>query len=537
MSASRLVNGRSRPRRGVAGYSLIEMMIALGIAAVIGAGLFAVYNAQQRSSRKQRGFIALQTDCNLVMDQMKQELLLAGYRGDETPLVKTFTDADAGTVTFEYFDDKAKFNDASPSEPAYDSGVPWDAQYSEHTQVRYLLNGGSLERRIKRWHRATSTYLAEGTQVLADNIQALSFEFDRGDNSAIGLPASTADLDAIRNVKIELACRSPKIDPISGRQLNVALTASVAPRNVGLEANPKDSTAPAIPSELVAWDLGTCGSLRLRWKANTEADLDGYTIFYGLASGEYSKRARLNRGAGTAGQFEYYTLTDLTATTYAAANASPPTPARYHIVITAFDKSGNQSSYSAEVANSAQSVTTEPAANAFGSAASDTTINPAPPPDPSPFTVTPAEGALALAWSTGFDRGSPGVPALPGRELGQFHAGRRRDGPGQLHRRVGRTRSKCRQLPGRRPARLPDLLLQARRRPLRRHAPDRQPRRPGQRCAARQPGPGHPADRGALRLRQNHSLAAERHRGRFRSHRDLLQQGGPGQQQLPGAAV
>lgn len=404
MSAKRLVNGRPVPQCSQAGYSLIEMIIALGMAVIVGAGLFAVYNAQQSASRKQRGFIALQTECNLVMDQVKQELLLAGYRGDETTAVKTFAAADAGAVTFEYFDDKAKFNDASPSEPSFDSGVPWDSQYSEHTQVRYVLNGSSLERKIKRWHRATSTYLAEGTQVLADNIQLLAFKYDRGDNTTIALPVSSADLDAIRNIKVDLACQSPKIDPVSGKRLQVALTASVAPRNIGLEANPKDTTAPGVPAELVAWDLGTCGSLRLRWKANTEADLEGYTIFYGLSSGAYSKRARLNRGPGTAGQFEYYTLTDLTATTYAAANATPPTPAEYHIVITAFDKSGNQSGYSAEVANAAQSVTAEPANDAFGSAASDTVINPAAPPDPSPFTATPpplpAQNSLALAWAT-----------------------------------------------------------------------------------------------------------------------------------------
>lgn len=398
MSARRGADGRPLPRGGACGYSLIETMIALGMAVIIGAATFAVYNAQQRSSRKHRGSNVLQTDCNLSMDQIKQELLLAGYRGDETTSVKTFSAADAGTVTFEYFDDKAKYND-TPGQTSYDPGVPWDAQYSGHTQITYSLSGGSLQRTIKRWHKATSTYVGASTQVVANNLQALAFEFDSGDNSAIGLPASASDLDDIRNVKIKVACQSTETDSVSGKREQVELTASVQPRNVGLESNPKDTTAPSIPSGLVTWDTGSCGSLQLRWNANTETDLEGYTVYYGLAAGSYSKRARLSSSPGTAGQSKYYELADLTPTKH-----TDVVPATYHIVLTAYDKSGNQSGYSAEVSNNpSPSKTVEPAANLSGSANSDTSINPAAPPAPTSFTAVATAGTqneITLSWTS-----------------------------------------------------------------------------------------------------------------------------------------
>ena len=66
-------------------------------------------------------------------------------------------------------------------------------------------------------------------------------------------------------------------------------------RNVGVSATPKDTTPPATPDGVMAWDEGRCGELQLRWNGNTDADLEGYIIYSGLAAGAYTKRTRLAR--------------------------------------------------------------------------------------------------------------------------------------------------------------------------------------------------------------------------------------------------
>lgn len=407
MTGRRMSRSRPGPLGGDAGYSLVEMMMAVTIAVVVAFGLYAVYNSQTRSSRVQRSYLELQTACNFAMDQIKQELLLAGYRGDETTNVKTISSADAGTVTFEFYDDKAKYNDASPSDPSYDPGVPWDGQYTAHTQVQYLRSGNDVQRKVKRWHNATSQYITEATQTIARNVAALDFTYVKNDNTRLATPVATGSLDDIRNVKLSIACDAAKADPVSGKTPRITLTASVQPRNVGLESNPRDTTPPAVPTGLVAWDPGTCGSLELRWDANTETDLLGYNVVYGFSSGSYSNRVRINRGPKAAGEKEYLTLTNLTPTRYADT-----TPARYYVSVQAIDKSQNFSGYATEASeNPTTSTRTE---SEVASNGTDTTIQPLIPPAPGGFTAaaTPSvHNKVDLAWT------APAVDGLVGYRL------------------------------------------------------------------------------------------------------------------------
>ena len=54
--------------RGAGGYSLVEMMVALGMAVIVGAGLYFVFTAQQRSSLSQKSYNDLQTNCSSAME-------------------------------------------------------------------------------------------------------------------------------------------------------------------------------------------------------------------------------------------------------------------------------------------------------------------------------------------------------------------------------------------------------------------------------------------------------------------------------------
>ncbi|MGH7452819.1 MAG: fibronectin type III domain-containing protein, partial [bacterium] len=79
------------------------------------------------------------------------------------------------------------------------------------------------------------------------------------------------------------------------------------------------------PAQLLA-----AGALKASWNANTEPDLAGYKIYYGLSSGNYTISINV-------GNVTQYTVNQLTEGLV------------YHFVVTAYDTAGNESAYSQEV--------------------------------------------------------------------------------------------------------------------------------------------------------------------------------------------
>jgi hypothetical protein len=79
------------------------------------------------------------------------------------------------------------------------------------------------------------------------------------------------------------------------------------------------------PARLLA-----AGALKASWNANTEPDLAGYKIYYGLSSGNYTIAINV-------GNVTQYTVNQLTEGLV------------YYFVVTAYDTAGNESAYSQEV--------------------------------------------------------------------------------------------------------------------------------------------------------------------------------------------
>jgi hypothetical protein len=76
--------------------------------------------------------------------------------------------------------------------------------------------------------------------------------------------------------------------------------------------------------------LLAAGALKASWNANTEPDLAGYKIYYGLSSGNYTISINV-------GKVTQYTVNQLTEGLV------------YYFVVTAYDTAGNESAYSQEV--------------------------------------------------------------------------------------------------------------------------------------------------------------------------------------------
>jgi hypothetical protein len=376
--------------RGAGGYSLVELAIVVPITVIVAAGIYAVFNHAHKSSISQKVRNDLQTSCTFAMDYMRNDLTFIGYRAEKFAL-DPIQNAGTDTIQFEYWDDRAVFD------PPYDVTRPApnnDFLYSKGTLVEYSLDAstGELKREFRRYNKDISGYQTPTTQTLAENIQSVSFSYFTGENS----PWTSGDTADIRTVAVALTCRANREDPLLDKAPELTLTAEVRARNIGVASSPTDTTPPAVPQDLIAWDEGVCGELSLRWTANTEEDLSGYTIFYGLSDGDYSGRITVSGTPGGAGGSQVATLPGLDSTKWADVDAG--LPVTYYIAVRANDRSGNQS------AATSPDVTGDPTPDSRtaiqGAVTPDTTINPLIPPAPENFAISaPADNQLELTWT------------------------------------------------------------------------------------------------------------------------------------------
>jgi prepilin-type N-terminal cleavage/methylation domain-containing protein len=367
MRIRRAVTALFRPPAGRGGFSMTELIVALAIAAIAAVGIYSVYISQQKASTSQRLQNDLQNDLRFAMDYMKNELFLAGFGAVDD--LQPVSQALANTITFEYRDE---------------NHTPSDVAYGQNIQVTYSLAGNNLTRTVYEYNTGTTNFDILASQVLSKNVTALAFSYRTSDDQAYVIGTNTPD--EIRTVRISLTGRSRRADPFTGQTRSLTLTGEVKSRNLAIASNPLDETPPAVPTGLASVDPEECGRLDLRWNANSDVDLAGYVLYYGLSSGSYSGRVRMSRSPGTG--YVTYTLGGL------GAVGSP-----YYIAISAYDRSGNHSDLSAEIFG--DPVYPDPPGNTQDWSVTDTSVDPVPPAQPGDFTVAPGEneGELQLTWT------------------------------------------------------------------------------------------------------------------------------------------
>jgi hypothetical protein len=90
-------------------------------------------------------------------------------------------------------------------------------------------------------------------------------------------------------------------------------------------------------STLILSPFASAAQLNLVWDSNTESDLAGYKVYYGMASKAYGSPINV-------GKVTTYTLTGL------------PSGQTYFVTVTAYDTSNNESGYSNEVSGTAMTI-------------------------------------------------------------------------------------------------------------------------------------------------------------------------------------
>lgn len=364
------------------GFSLVEAMVSMAIALIVGASFYYLYNHQHKQYLAEQNMSDLQADTRFVLESMSRDLIMAGYRPVTSPGI---SEASGNKMTFEYWDENA-----DPVSP-----------YDNHRQITFEIDTSDtdlpLTRLVQRYNPSSSSYDAGQTYTIGEHLQSLQFEYYDNQNIKIDpAPGTDANLiDDIRSFKVTVRVRSVDKDPFTSplAYKYMTLSRTYQARNLGIAGSPIDTRSPDPPQDVEVVDPGLCGQLNVQWTANSEPDLGGYYIFIGQETGSYVEKIKVDSPTATS-----YTLTDLTNTMY--GDSSPTT---YFIAMTAYDKSANMSAFSTEVSGNPS-----PSVDSFsevGSRGNDTTINPPVPSPPANFEADDGtvEGIVVLTWNATSD--------------------------------------------------------------------------------------------------------------------------------------
>lgn len=418
-------------RRRQLGFTVMELMISLGIGLVLVAAGFGIYLSQHKGFEKVEEISHVTQSARLTIDQLSRELRMAGF-GVVTG--ETFTEAKKYSVTF-YGDvdadisgvlaqnvaagssqirvdlrdgrDEVESGDyvfingggnvemiqvASSGEPVSFEGEPDTINLNTALTHDYLASS-TLVRTIEST-RFNVTFpagrLTRNGELLVDNLQDLEFHYF-GEGGQEMVPDAINGLDQIQRAalrRIELRIRVGSDAGLGRRDFS----SSIDLRNMGNRPFTTDTCKPNGPSNLQVVSFDTCERFTLTWTAPTTnncdgsalTDLGGYKIYYGTSSGDYLTPPT--------------NVSDETLTTYDVHDLRLANNTRYYVTMVAYDQSFNESGSTAEVSF----------------ILNDTT----PPGPPEDLNGAAGVGTVTLSWSQAEDEDVKGYRLYRGTEPG-----------------------------------------------------------------------------------------------------------------------
>lgn len=220
------------PLRGVAGFTLVELMVALAVGSIIMAAVMTAFHSQHETYVAQGQVVEVQQNARVAMDMMVSDIRSAGY--DPNNLGAGITVAGAQALSFTREDDL----------PANGLETISYSLYDAFTATVPPANDGLVDDLARQVTTAAST--TTGRQMVAENINQLEFRY-LDENGA-----PTATLADIRSVQVSALFLSAQAEPAKnpGRNIyttpagaqwqapagfwNLYLTTTVQCRNLGL---------------------------------------------------------------------------------------------------------------------------------------------------------------------------------------------------------------------------------------------------------------------------------------------------------------
>jgi type IV pilus assembly protein PilW len=203
------IEGRSACYRRQDGFSLIELLISLGILSLFMVAIYTILLSQTRSYTTQEVAAGAQQSARIAMEFLVNDLRLAGLN----PLKTANTGFESAlTTSFRVTSDRVAPGD-------FEANGQIDNDNFE--RITYFYNAVS-DRLEQRLYEGTPF---QDTQTLIENVSGLSFRYFDQDG------AETDQLTEIRSVEIVLSVREPAgLDGMVSRTYNTRVRC----RNLGL---------------------------------------------------------------------------------------------------------------------------------------------------------------------------------------------------------------------------------------------------------------------------------------------------------------
>jgi len=230
------------------GFTLVEILIAMGVGLVIMAGVYGLMNMAQRTSAGTERKVLTQQDTRSVLDFMASEIRMASY--NPSMMGTTWTNATTTAnvsacanvngliggapaltvekrgILFANANNLFLAMDLGPLGTPNVFGVIGDAQ---NEMIFYRYNNGAITRSVScGLNEVILGGAASGTTVYNNTAGRNLFQyFDRDGNELTGV----INIPAIRRIRISIAARTENIDPNTKQHRRMIFSTDILVRN------------------------------------------------------------------------------------------------------------------------------------------------------------------------------------------------------------------------------------------------------------------------------------------------------------------
>ncbi|MBW1981382.1 MAG: prepilin-type N-terminal cleavage/methylation domain-containing protein [Deltaproteobacteria bacterium] len=194
---------------GDKGFTVLEILLALAIMALVVSSVYGVFISADRSYRTQDRIADAQQAARIGLHFMVQEIRMAGLDPLGTASAGVLQAADT-TVTF-----TADFN------------INGTIDETDSEKITYHLNGNTLQRIL---YQGTAS---EATQNLLDKVSSLNFSYLDIQGNSLATPVASDDLQLIKAVEIAVTVQDKDA---KGKLFDRTFTTRVLCRNLSGQA-------------------------------------------------------------------------------------------------------------------------------------------------------------------------------------------------------------------------------------------------------------------------------------------------------------
>ena len=210
-------------RRQEAGITLVELMIALFISGLVMAALVTIYNAQSKAYSKHDDIADIQQNLRGALTILPKEIRLAGCDPEETggPRILVAKSNEL-QFTLDVRGNAANANSADGDTNDTDENIAYTLTArnttTNNTVAADTNSDGIIDSGGANWNWGNTitpslgrqTGGAGGFQPLADNVEAIEFNYILADGSVTLVPSNLND---IRAVQVSLLARTTNATP------------------------------------------------------------------------------------------------------------------------------------------------------------------------------------------------------------------------------------------------------------------------------------------------------------------------------------